>query len=55
MCLTLGHEADATHLVSKRIGKPRRAAAQITRLREYAMVISTSPVFAVTLPMPLFG
>jgi hypothetical protein len=32
---------------------PRRAAAQSTWLREYAIAISTSPAFVVTLPMPL--
>src|ERR1035441_3294512 len=35
--------------------RPRRAAAQSTRLREYAIAISTSPAFALTLPIPLFG
>jgi hypothetical protein len=56
ICLThFGQEANATHLVSKCIGNAETCSRANTRLREYAIAISTSPVFVVTLPMPLLG
>jgi hypothetical protein len=56
ICLTLfGQEANATHLVSKCIGNAETCSRANTRLREYAIAISTSPLFVVTLPMPLLG
>jgi len=54
ICLTFfGQEANATHLVSKRIGNAETCSRAKHALREYAIAISTSPVFVVTLPMPL--
>jgi hypothetical protein len=34
---------------------PNLAAAQMTRLREYAIAISTNAVFAITLPISLIA
>jgi hypothetical protein len=53
VCLTVfGQETNAKYLVSKCIGNAEACSRASTRLREYAIAISTSPVFVVTLPMP---
>ena len=53
ICLTLFGEDPTLRTSSPSASAtPRRAAAQSTRLREYAIAISTSPAFVVTLPMP---
>ena len=54
--LTLfSQETNVANLVSKCIGNPQAGGRESTRLREYAIAISTSAAFGVTLPMPPLG